>query len=110
MGYVQLPPCPTAQTPRSIALEIDEAIFEGSVQMSVVTGSDNVDYTASYNSDADIVIKHVRVVQGPQTTLRIREGLYFPRSFNRCETALLTENHYFFGYQFLRPTKFVAGK
>jgi hypothetical protein len=68
--------------------------------MSVVTGSDNVDYTASYNSDANIVIKHVRVVQGPQTALRSREGLYSPRGYDRCETALLTENHYFFDYQF----------
>jgi hypothetical protein len=97
------------ETPPSIALEIDEAIFEGSVQMSVVTGSDNVDYTASY-SDANIMIKHVRAVQGPQTTLRRREGLYSPRGFDRCETALLTETTTFFGYQFLQPSKFVAGK
>lgn len=66
------------EAPRSIALEIDEAIFEGSVQMSVGTGSDNVGYAASYNGDVNIVIKHVRVVQGLQTTLRSRESLYSP--------------------------------
>jgi hypothetical protein len=64
--------------------------------MSVVTKSDDVGYAASYDGDVNIVIKHVRVVQGPQTMVTQREGLYSPGGFDRCETAMLTENHYLF--------------
>jgi hypothetical protein len=46
--------------------------------MSVVTGSDNVGYAASYNGDVNIVIKHVRAVQGPQTMVTQPGGLVFP--------------------------------
>ena len=46
--------------------------------MNVVTESDNVGYAASYDGDANIVIKHVRVVWRPQTMVTQRQGLYFP--------------------------------
>jgi hypothetical protein len=62
--------------------------------MSVVTESDDVGYAASYDGDVNIVIKHVRVVQGPQTMVTQREGLYSTGGFDRCETAMLTENRY----------------
>jgi hypothetical protein len=49
--------------------------------MSVVTKSDDVGYASPYDGDVNIVIKHVPVVQGPQTMVTQREGLYSPRRF-----------------------------